>query len=87
MKKRRVVVTALGVKSSIGNSVQSFFNSLKNGVHGIKPISFMDVSRLDVKVASYDYDFDANEYFTKKELRRTDSFIAHIGLVLYLVVA
>ena len=74
MKKRRVVVTALGVKSSIGNSVQSFFNSLKNGVHGIKPISFMDVSRLDVKVASYDYDFDANEYFTKKELRRTDRF-------------
>ena len=74
MKKRRVVVTGIGVKSSIGNDVEDFFDSLKNGRHGIKPISFIDGSKLDVKVASYDYEFDPLEYFEKKEVKRMDRF-------------
>ncbi|MDE5852673.1 MAG: beta-ketoacyl-ACP synthase II [Oscillospiraceae bacterium] len=74
MKKRRVVVTGMGVKSSIGNSVSEFWDSLKSGKHGIKPITFIDASNLDISLASYDYDFDPTEYFDKKELRRTDRF-------------
>ena len=74
MQKRRVVVTGLGVKSSIGNSVDCFLKSLKNAEVGIKPISFLDTSSLDVKVASYDYDFNPLDYFEKKELRKTDRF-------------
>lgn len=74
MKKRRVVVTGMGIKSSIGNSVSEFWDSLKSGKHGIKPITFMDASKLDISLASYDYDFDPTEYFDKKELRRTDRF-------------
>lgn len=74
MKKRRVVVTGMGIKSSIGNSVSEFWDSLKSGKHGIKPITFMDASKLDISLASYDYNFDPTEYFDKKELRRTDRF-------------
>ncbi len=72
--KRRVVVTGMGIKSSIGNSIFSFLESLKKGTNGIKPISFVDVSDLEVKVASYDYEFDPNEYFSKKDIRKTDRF-------------
>lgn len=74
MSKRRVVVTGLGVKSSIGNNVKKFFESLKEGICGIKKIEFLDCSNLKVKVASYDYDFNPLEYFSKKDLRRTDRF-------------
>lgn len=74
INKRRVVITGMGIKSSIGNDLTSYWNNLKNGVHGIRPIEFMDTMGLDVKVASYDYDFEPLEYFSKKELRRTDRF-------------
>ena len=42
MQKRRVVVTGIGVKSSIGNSVDCFLKSLKNAEIGIKPIARYD---------------------------------------------
>lgn len=74
MKKRRVVVTGMGVKSSIGNSLQTFFNNLKNGVHGIRPIEFFDCSRISVKLASYNYEFNPLDYFSSREVKRTDRF-------------
>lgn len=74
MQKRRVVVTGIGVKSSIGNTVECFLNSLKNGEIGIKPIDFLDTESLEVKVASYDYEFDPLDYFEKKEIRKMDRF-------------
>lgn len=74
MKKRRVVVTGMGIKSSIGNDLKTYWNSLKNGIHGIRPIEFIDTKDLEVKVASYDYDFDPLSYFDKKTVRKTDRF-------------
>lgn len=74
MKKRRVVVTGMGIKSSIGNDLKTYWNSLKNGIHGIRPIEFIDTKDLEVKVASYDYDFDPLSYFDKKTIRKTDRF-------------
>lgn len=74
MLKRRVVVTGLGVKSSVGNDYKSFFDGLKNGKNGIKPISFIDNENINVNVAAYDYEFDPLKYFNKKDLRRMDRF-------------
>ncbi len=74
MLKRRVVVTGLGVKSSVGNDYRSFFDGLKNGKNGIKPISFIDSENVNINVAAYDYEFDPLKYFNKKDLRRTDRF-------------
>lgn len=74
MKKRRVVVTGMGIKCSVGNNLKSYFENLKNGVHGIRPIEFFDCSRLAVKVASYDYDFNPADYFSVRELKRVDRF-------------
>ena len=74
MVRRRVVVTGMGIKSSIGNDLKSFFENLKKGVHGIKPIEFMDVTRLDMKLASYDYDFKPENYLSAREIKRNDRF-------------
>lgn len=74
MKRRRVVVTGMGVKCSIGNDLQTYFENLKEGVHGIRPIEAFDCSQLDVKIASYDYDFNPLDYFSGRELKRTDRF-------------
>lgn len=74
MHKRRVVVTGMGVKSSIGNDLTSFLVNLKAGVHGIKPIEFFDASNLEVKLASYDYEFKPEDYFSSREIKRNDRF-------------
>ncbi len=74
MKKRRVVVTGMGIKSSIGNDLETYFSNLKNGLHGIKTIEFIDNARLDVKVAGYDYSFNPLDYFSKRDIKRTDRF-------------
>src|SRR5882724_13661537 len=43
---RRVVVTGVGVLSSIGNTVEQFEESLRAGRSGIGPITQVDTSRL-----------------------------------------
>lgn len=43
-KKRRVVVTGLGVVSSLGQDVDEFYNNLLEGVSGISQIEAFDCS-------------------------------------------
>lgn len=72
--KRRVVVTGIGIKSCIGNNIEEFFSSLKSGKNGIKPIEFTNTENIDVKVAAYNYEFKPEDYFEKREIRKTDRF-------------
>ena len=39
---RRVVITGLGAITPIGNSVEEFWESIKNGVNGIDNITLFD---------------------------------------------
>ena len=43
MKKRRIVVTGMGVVSAFGNDVDSFYNDLLDGKSGVKKITEFDV--------------------------------------------
>lgn len=70
----RVVITGMGVISPIGSTVEKFFDSIKNGKHGIAPITCYDTTNSEVKLAAEVKDFDPLQYFDKKELRRTDRF-------------
>ena len=79
MSKRRVVVTGLGVLAPNGNSVGDYWNSISNGVSGIKEISSFDASGLSVRIAGELDGFDPNEHFDRKELKKLDLFtIYHI---------
>ena len=71
---RRVAVTGLGVISPVGNDVQSFWNSLVEGRHGIGPITKFDTADFKVKIAAEVKDFDPLRYLDKSDLRRTDLF-------------
>ncbi len=71
---KRVVVTGLGVISPIGNSVDSFWDSLKNTKVGFGPIDRFDVSDYKVKLAAQINDFDPKEYMDPKSARRMELF-------------
>ena len=70
----RVVVTGMGVISSIGNDLQSFTLNLKNGVVGIGPITKVQVAESPIKLAAEVVDFDPETYIPKKEVKRMDTF-------------
>ena len=42
--KRRVVITGLGAITPIGNTVEEFWNGIKNGTVGIGPITKFDTT-------------------------------------------
>ncbi len=72
MNRRRVVVTGVGCISPIGNSVEKMWESAKNGVCGIAPITGYDCSTQKVKLAAEVVDFNPEDYMDKKEVRRID---------------
>jgi nodulation protein E len=75
---RRVVVTGIGVLSSIGNTVTQFEESLRAGRSGIGPITQVDTSRLRFHNAAEIQGFEPAEHFS--ELTWLDRF-AQLGIV------
>lgn len=73
--KRRVVVTGLGAITPIGNSIDSFWNSVKEGKNGIDKIKCFDTTDFKVKVAAEVKDFNAEDFLGKKDAKRLDRFI------------
>ena len=68
--KRRVVVTGLGAVTPIGNTVEEFWNSVREGRVGIGEITKFDTSEYKVKVAAEVKDFAAKDYMDFKAARR-----------------
>lgn len=72
MRKKRTVITGLGVVSPIGIGKDAFFQSLKEGRSGIKPITLFDVSKYKVKVGGEISDFDPAVILGKRGLLDLD---------------
>lgn len=72
--KRRVVITGIGVVSSLGIGKDKFWQSIKLGRSGISQIERIDVSDLPTKVGGEIKDFNPNNFIEKKEIRRMDRF-------------
>jgi 3-oxoacyl-[acyl-carrier-protein] synthase II len=71
---RRVVVTGLGVISPIGNTVEDFWTSLKEGKSGITKIERFDASEYTTQIAGEVKDFDCSQYLGRKDAKRMDRF-------------
>jgi 3-oxoacyl-[acyl-carrier-protein] synthase II len=72
---RRVVVTGLGVVSSLGQKQRTFWENLLAGKCGIGNIRAFDVSAYDSRIAAEITDFDPTAAFpSPKEIRRADRF-------------
>jgi 3-oxoacyl-[acyl-carrier-protein] synthase II len=79
MSKRRVVITGMGIVSSIGNSLDSAWDSIKNGRSGIGKITHFDASAYATQIAGEVRDFDAKTFLPPKDVKKMDTFI-HYGL-------
>lgn len=72
--EKRVVITGMGALTPIGNDVDTFWNSAKEGKSGIDFITLVDNDLIDVKVAAEVKGFEPEPIIGKKECRRLDRF-------------
>lgn len=71
----RVVITGMGVVSPIGNTVESYWESLKEGVCGIKTLpEKLKLDGINVHVAGTVTDFTPEPYLDKREAKRVARF-------------
>ena len=80
MKKRRVVVTGLGLITPVGIGVEESWKNILNGVSGITNITKFDASNFKSQVAGEVKSFDPDIHLNPKDSRRMDTFI-QFGLV------
>ena len=74
----RVVVTGMGVISPVGNDIDTFWDSLKNGKCGIDTIKRFDASGLKVSLDAEVKDFEPKKYYdTVQEIRKSDLFMQY----------
>ena len=74
MNLKRVVVTGLGALTPIGNNKDDYWNALLAGQSGCAPITHFDTEHFKTKFACELKNFDALDYFDRKEARKTDKF-------------
>lgn len=80
MSRRRVVVTGMGIVSPVGSSIETAWANILAGKSGIRPITYYDASAFSTRFAGLvSDDFQAQEWMSPKELRKTDPFI-HYGV-------
>ena len=71
---KRVVVTGLGALTPIGNTVDEFWNALKEGKSGVAPITKFDATPFRTHFAAELKDFNPKDYLDRNEIKRTDPF-------------
>ncbi|HEY4655061.1 MAG TPA: beta-ketoacyl-ACP synthase II [Cyclobacteriaceae bacterium] len=74
MTLKRVVVTGLGALTPIGNTVQQFWEGLKNGTSGAAPITRFDATLYKTRFACEVKNFDIGNFMDRKEARKMDPF-------------
>ena len=75
MSERRVVITGIGVVSPVGNDLETFWKSLKEGRSGISRYAAFDAEKFDCKIAGEVRGYDPVPFYkTPKDVRRTDRY-------------
>jgi 3-oxoacyl-[acyl-carrier-protein] synthase II len=74
LQNRRVVITGLGIVSSIGIGKNAFWVSLKSGKPGIKKITSFDTSSYPCQIAGEITNFDPMDFMPSQTSRRIDRF-------------
>lgn len=74
MEFRRVVITGVGTINPLGNTVEEFWEGLKNGVSGAGPITRFDASYHKTTFACEVKNFDPTLYMDRKEARKYDLY-------------
>ncbi|MCA9222713.1 MAG: beta-ketoacyl-ACP synthase II, partial [Planctomycetales bacterium] len=72
--KRRVVVTGLGIVTSLSCQVDDLWERVLAGQSGIHALRIIDSTNFKVKFAGDIYDWDPSDYIDRKEHKRLDRF-------------
>jgi 3-oxoacyl-[acyl-carrier-protein] synthase II len=68
-EEKEIVVTGIGVFSSVGNTRTDFWNALISGTSGVKPIQAFDASGHKSQMAS-EVNFTPEDYLSRSQIRR-----------------
>ena len=80
MTQQRVVVTGIGVVSSIGIGKDAFWDGLLAGQNGISRITLFDPSDFRSQMAGEVKGFNAEDWMDRKQAKRMERF-THFALV------
>jgi 3-oxoacyl-[acyl-carrier-protein] synthase II len=75
MKKRRVVITGLGMVTPLGTGVAKNWEALCAGKSGIRRIEKFDASAFPCQIAGEVRDFKSEDFMDKQQVRRFDIFV------------
>jgi 3-oxoacyl-[acyl-carrier-protein] synthase II len=72
---RRVVVTGVGLVTSVGIGTEATWSAVKSGTNGIGPITAFDATLFNSRIAGEVKGFDPQLYVEKKEVKKMGRFI------------
>jgi len=75
--RRRVVVTGIGLVSSLGIGTEANWRSLLAGESGVATITKFDPTEFSTRIAGEVKDFDPLTYIEKKDVKKMDIFIQY----------
>jgi len=79
MSRRRVAVTGLGLLTPVGNTVDSSWRAIVDGVSGVAPIERFDTEGYATRFSASVKGFEVSDWFAPKEARKMDTFV-HYGV-------
>jgi 3-oxoacyl-[acyl-carrier-protein] synthase II len=74
---RRVVVTGIGLVSSLGIGTETNWDALCRGCCGVGPITKFDATEFAARIAGEVKDFDPLHFIEKKDVKKMDAFIQY----------
>lgn len=75
--KRRVVITGLGLVTSLGTGVEKTWDNICAGVSGVDLLTRFDTTDYAVKIAAEVKDFQTEDFFDKKTAKNIDLFVQY----------
>ncbi|MBC8389291.1 MAG: beta-ketoacyl-[acyl-carrier-protein] synthase II, partial [Actinobacteria bacterium] len=72
--ERRVVITGMGVVTSIGSTIKDYWENLISGKSGVSRVKRFDVSKISSRIAAQIEDFEPKDYMSAKQAKRMDRF-------------
>ena len=72
---RRVVVTGVGLLSSVGNGTEQTWEAVKAGRSGIGRITAFDPAAYSCQIAGEVKNFDPTQFIEKREIKKMGRFI------------
>ena len=75
--QRRVVVTGIGLVSSLGIGTETNWDALCKGCSGVGPITKFDATEFSARIAGEVKNFDPLRFIEKKDVKKMDVFIQY----------